>query len=141
MRIRSRAMAAIALPLFTLVACEEIPETIQYPTTTGAMGCMIEQITDGPVGNSHFQGVSDDGKWLSINIFGGDNGPARSGLVNLETGEQEVLKADFNNTGNFSDDNSTIVAAVSLEDGTTDIVEIDLASRETTTISRDPAYD
>ncbi|MEE8294693.1 MAG: hypothetical protein V3R64_03190 [Sphingomonadales bacterium] len=121
--------------------CEPAPEGVEYPSFTGATGCQIEQITTSEFGASQFQGVSRDGKWLSYNLAKADSGPSFSVLMNLETGEAETLPEGFNNTGNFSADNKTLVAAVSLEDGTTDIVEINLKTHETTTIAGAPGYD
>jgi Tol biopolymer transport system component len=114
---------------------------ISFPNTKGATGCLLEQITDGEFSQYQFQGVSADAKWLSYNISEADEGPYYSHLMNLETGEEERLDSGFNNTGNFSSDNKTLVAAVFLENGKTDIVEFDRNSGETISIASHPASD
>ena len=87
-------------------------ENIEFPRTVGSQGCLIEQLTDGPFGQYQFQGVSRDGNWLSFNISESDEGPYHGRMLNLQSGKVEKLDSVFNNTGNFSQDNSTLVAAV-----------------------------
>jgi Tol biopolymer transport system component len=135
------ATALLGIAMANLAASDiDSPET-PYTRSEGSIGCMIEQITEGPFGQYQFQGVSKDGLWLSYNISETDEGPYHSVLMNLVDGTIEKQGPDFNNTGNFSQDNSTLVAAVFLADSTTDIVELDLQTGKTTTLAADPAYD
>ena len=112
-----------------------------FQSFKSSLGCTIEQVTEGPFGQYQFQGISRDGQWLSYNISETDAGPYHAVLINLQTGEFKKLLPRFNNTGNFSADASTLVAAVFGEDGKTDIVELNLESEQIHSISPDPAWD
>lgn len=145
MRKGSHFFAISVLPAFALVACDNPPEKVQYASITGAMGCVIEQITNEPFDEYQFQGASRDGEWLSIAWSRGedaDGNPVRGAYnLNLVTGERVELAGLFNNSGTFSADGKYLVGAQYTADGKTDIYELNLETGETAVIAPDPQGD
>ena len=110
-----------------------------FTTSTDPGGCIIEHLAVEE-GAHHFQfdGLSPDGRWLSV---GWERGEERGMfLLNVETGERRNIPK-LNNAASFSPDGTKLVAAIYLENGSTDIVEYDRATEEITPISPDPSSD
>ena len=118
-------------------------EDIVYPTSADPTGCILEQITSEPYDEFQFSGASPDGLWLSyaFNMGEAENPTQGAYLLNLRSGERRVLPDPINNSGSFSADGRFLVGAQNIENGRTEIYEIDLETEETKAIAAHQEWD
>ncbi|MEX0645527.1 MAG: hypothetical protein WD076_09465 [Parvularculaceae bacterium] len=130
-----------ALAAFALVAsCASAPKEMRYPVVVDAGGCALEQITSAGDGESHFQfeGVSRDGGSLFV---GWQKDESRGAcILDLKTGDRRDI-AGLNNSGVFSRDGTRLLVANTIADGTTEILEYDIATGEATPVAPHPRPD
>lgn len=116
-----------------------------YPKRTGGMGCIVEQVSEPGLNEYMSRGLSPDGKYIGLTHQEGksENGiPIASVRVqNLETGEDKPVNAAMNNAGHISPDNSTMVSAIYVENGRTDIVLLDLETDTVTPVAAHEHWD
>jgi TolB protein len=112
---------------------------IAFPVTTDAGGCRLERVTDAGADDGHFQfhGPSVNGK-LFVGWYRGDAKGAY--LLDLKTGGRVVAEG-LNNSGALSRDGASALVANALEDGTTEILERQLATGETRAIAPHPRHE
>lgn len=130
-----------AFPSFSAETSNEVPDT-SAPTEMASpfdrladpSGCVIEQITAADHDEYQVQGVSADGKRLSLAASLG--GAAENDTVyqayemNLATGEKTDLSHVLQNSGPFSPDGRFNVVAQHTDNGKTDIFEFERATGE-----------
>jgi Tol biopolymer transport system component len=103
-------------------------------------GCALERVTDATTGELHFQfeGLSHDDRSLFVAWEKGKDRGAY--ILDVATGKRRDVPA-FNNAGVFSPDDSRILVANSIADGSTELYEIDIGSGRMTPIAPHPKHD
>ena len=138
----STLMLAAFLP--TLIACsaEAPPNVLERSASVNAVspfvklvdpsGCVIEQITTSDHDEYQVQGVSADGRLLSMaaRLEGMAENDAEVYEMDLATGEKTDLSHILSNSGAFSPDGRFNVVAQSTANGKTDVFEYERASGE-----------
>lgn len=134
------AIARLAFVVAGAVAGAAAAEDAQFPAIGDAGGCDLRQVTKAADGETHFQfeGASHDGRRL---ILGWEKGDAHGAYVlDLANGERREV-AGLNNAGVFSVDDARILIANTIADGTTEILEYELASGYASPIAPHPKHD
>ena len=103
--------------------------------------CPVEQVTFEAYDTFQFQGVSQDGRFLSVAWSKKQDTARGAYLLDLETGEKHQLPKQFNNTGSFSHDGQWLVGAHYISEENTDIFVYSLNGRVKKTISPHGSYD
>ncbi len=116
-----------------------------FPERIGGMGCRVQQMTSAETAEYHVLGASWDGRWLSYTRELGQHEEGTLNrtvyLLNLATGESEALDEVMTNSGSFSPDGRSLVSAIEVENGRTDIVEYDLQTGRITPIAPHEQWD
>lgn len=143
--VQIKLLAALIVASLSQVACEQQRDEPAFEVLIGTKGCVIEKITSEAYDEFYFQGVSRDGRWLSVGWNQGEDAhgdPIRGTYtLNLVTGERTELSSPLNHNSSFSPDGAFLVGAHYTPDGTSEIFERNLETGETTAIAPDPAWD
>jgi len=128
-------LVGLLSPIFAYSHASQPP----FATSTDPGGCVVEHLAVADDANFfQYDGLSPDGRLLSV---GWDRGDERGMfLLNLDTGERLNIP-QLNNAASFSPDGSTLIAAIYLDDGSTDIVEFDLETKTSAPVAPDPGAD
>jgi TolB protein len=103
-------------------------------------GCTLERVTDASPGELHFQfeGLSHDGRALFV---AWENGKERGAyILDIATGHRRDIPV-LNNAGVFSPDDSRVLVANSVADGTTDLFEQELATGVMSPVAPGPKHE
>ena len=103
-------------------------------------GCMVERVVvEADERSYQCNSLSPDGRRIAI---GWDRGEEARGtyILDLETGERTALPV-FNNGTTFSPDGTMLLNAVYVESGKTDIIEMNIETREVQVIAQDDQWD
>lgn len=121
-------------------AARDEPTAFRFETSIDPGGCLIEHVAVEP-GINQFQvdGLSPDGSVLAVTWERGE-GDRGTYLLNLSTGERTDLPG-VKETAVFAPSGETLVSAVYVDDGKTDIVEYDRATGELTAIAPHEEWD
>lgn len=126
-------------------SCTASPVAIKNAPEHDSGRCVIEQIPVPGYNDYHVQGVSNDGRFLSL---AGTRGKDADGkpikdffLLDLITGDKSILPERINNSGHFSPDGSYLVVAADDKIGKTDILELHLASGEISAVAPHEQWD
>lgn len=128
-------MAALAL---SAVATSDAPARLARVADPG--GCALYRVTDAAPGELHFQfeGVSHDDRLLFVAWEKGDSRGAY--VLDVASGDRRAVPG-LNNAGVFSPDDSRILVANSLADGTTELFEHELATGTMTPLASHPRHE
>lgn len=134
--------AGIVAMLTTACAQDETitDKQIAYETSVDPGGCLVDHVAvDQDRGQFHYDGLSPDGGRLAV---GWNRSDEESGLylLDLKTGTHTEIPG-LNNGAVFSPDGNKILNILPTENGTTDIVEYDLATGEMTIIAPHDAWE
>ena len=101
---------------------------------------MLERVTNAATGELHFQfeGVSHDDRSLFVAWEKGKDRGAY--ILEIATGRRRDVPG-LDNAGVFSPDDARILAANTVADGTTELVEADIASGHMAPVAPDPAHE
>lgn len=103
-------------------------------------GCELERVTDAAADELHFQfaGVSHDDRSLFV---AWEKGKERGAyILDIATGKRRDVPG-LNNAGVFSPDDSRILVANTVADGTTELYEADIASGRMTPVAPHPRHE
>ncbi len=135
----------VFLSIFMFTADTLSASDTLFSTSTGGMGCVIEELKGSDDARFHVQGASWDGKWLAhTEEYGHDENerPIRTiFLLNLETGERTAFNDAVTNSGAFSPDGRYMVSAFEGGNEFTEIWEIDIQTQEMTPIAPHEQWD
>ncbi len=102
--------------------------------------CQIERIpAEDDIRSFQLNSMSPDGETIAIG-WDRESGERGTYLLDLTTGAQTDVP-EMNNGAIFSPDGRRLLNAVYVDDGKTDIVEIDIESRDVTIIASHPEWD
>ncbi|MEM7280590.1 MAG: hypothetical protein AAF438_03000 [Pseudomonadota bacterium] len=128
--------------LLAYLACQLCGCAVQVDEGTVNLSCAIEQVTFEPHDTYQFQGVSQDGRWLSVAWSKRDESESRGAyLLELETMKKTKLPQRFNNTGSFSPNGRWLVGAHYITENNTDIFIYDRDGKRSKSISPHGSYD
>lgn len=114
-------------------------EQIAYTTSIDPTGCLVEHVAaEQGKQQFHYDGLSSDGNTLAV----GWRHDTESGLylLDIHTGARTDIP-NLNNGAVFSPDGHKLLNIFPAENGTTDIVEYDIATGEMTFIAKDDAWE
>ena len=136
--------SAVVAGLFLVIGTVSA-DPAPYPQRTGGMGCVVEQLTDSELDEYQNRGVSQDGRFLAYVLREGfdENGvPIATVFVrDLQSGENQPIEADIDNSGAFSPDGRSMAIASHVDNGRTDILLLDLDTQGVTPIAPHEQWD
>jgi Tol biopolymer transport system component len=103
-------------------------------------GCALERVTEAAPGELHFQfeGISRDDRSLFV---AWEKGKERGAyILDVATGTRRDVPG-INNAGVFSPDDSHVLVANSIEDGTSELYELDIGSGRMSPVAPHPRHD
>lgn len=135
--------AVIVATLCASCARNIIPAS--YPMLADPTGCVVEQITSATHDEYQVQGVSRDGRFLSLASNRGEDSEGNMLVevytLDLVTGARTLMPRALNNSGNFSPNGEYLVVAAYDDTGRTEILELHLDSGDVTTIAPHEQWD
>ena len=141
----NRVVFLMSILMSIITGCQEPAQDGPFAISKGTMGCVLERLTEEVYDEYQFQGVSQDGQWVSISWSNGEDEEGRpirgAYSLNLISGEKEVYQNPLNNSSSFSGDGSLLIGAHYIEDGTTDIIEYNRETGTVTSIAPDSTWD
>ncbi len=112
----------------------------RFETSVDGAGCVVEHVATEP-GTNQFQydGLSPDGSTMAV---GWSRGDAERGLylLDLATGERTEM-AGLNEVAVFAPSGDMLLATVYVDDGRTDLFEVDPANGERSVVAPHEAWD